>query len=165
SGSGQGPLIIIDGIIGADIKNVNFQDVESFDVLKDGSASAIYGTRGSNGVIIITTKTGKAGKPVVEYSAQVSTQINPRTFKNLSADEFEEAINRYAPQAAASSLFGSKTNWFKEVTDDLAISYQQGLYLSGGSGKFLYRTSFLHIINQGLLKHNKGSRLMIQTNI
>ncbi|HET9054400.1 MAG TPA: SusC/RagA family TonB-linked outer membrane protein, partial [Cyclobacteriaceae bacterium] len=161
----QGPLIIIDGIIGADIKNVNFQDVESFDVLKDGSASAIYGTRGSNGVIIITTKTGKAGKPVVEYSAQVSTQVNPRTFKNLNAKEFEEAINQYAPEAASSSLFGSRTNWFKEVTRELPVSYQQSLSLSGGTDKFSHRTSFLHSINQGLLKNNEARRLMFKTNI
>ena len=161
----QGPLVIIDGIIGADLKNVNFQDVESFDVLKDGSASAIYGTRGSNGVIIITTKAGKAGKPVLEYSAQISTQVNPRTFENLDAKEFEEAINQYAPGAASSSLFGSSTNWFEEVTRDLPVSYQQSLALSGGTDKLSHRTSFLHSINQGLLKNNEARRLMFKTNI
>lgn len=57
--AGQCPLIIIDGVAGADIRNINFQEVESIDVLKDGSAAAIYGTRGTNGVIIVTTKRSK----------------------------------------------------------------------------------------------------------
>lgn len=162
---GQGPLVIIDGVIGGDIKNVNFQDVESFDVLKDGSAAAIYGTRGSSGVIIITTKKGRAGEPVLEYSAQVSAQVNPRTFKNLNAKEFEKAINRYAPEAAPSSLFGHRTNWFEEVTRDLPVSYQQSLSLSGGTDKISHRTSVLHSINQGLLNYNEARRLMFKTNI
>ena len=59
--AGQGPLVIIDGVAGADIRNINFQEVESIDVLKDGSAAAIYGTRGTNGVLIITTKRAKSG--------------------------------------------------------------------------------------------------------
>jgi TonB-dependent starch-binding outer membrane protein SusC len=162
---GQGPLIIIDGIIGADLKNVNFQDVESFDILKDGSAAAIYGTRGSSGVIIITTKSAKAGKPVLEYSAQISTQVNPRTFKNLSAKEFETAINNYAPENASSSLFGHSTNWFEEVTNDMPISYQQNISLSGGTDKLSHRTSIMHSVNEGLLKNNEAKRLMFKTNI
>ena len=66
--SGQGPLIIIDGVAGADMKNISPEEVESIDVLKDGSAAAIYGTRGSNGVLIITTKRAKSGQSKVEYS-------------------------------------------------------------------------------------------------
>ena len=72
--AGQGPLIIIDGVAGADMRTINFQEVESIDVLKDGSAAAIYGTRGTNGVIIITTKRAKAGTTSVEYDGQVSVQ-------------------------------------------------------------------------------------------
>ena len=64
--AGQGPLIIIDGVADADICSINFQEVESIDVLKDGSAAAIYGTRGSNGVIIITTKRARTGQSSVE---------------------------------------------------------------------------------------------------
>ena len=64
--SGQGPLLIIDGVVDADIRNINFQEVESIDVLKDGSAAAIYGTRGSNGVVIITTRRARSGQATVE---------------------------------------------------------------------------------------------------
>ncbi len=162
--SGQGPLIIIDGVIGADLKNINFQDVESFDVLKDGSAAAIYGTRGTNGVIIITTKAAKQGKGTFEYSTQVSTQVAPRGVKNLSAKEFESAIQTYQPSKVG-SLFGSNTDWFQEITRDAPISYQQNIALSGGTDKFSHRTSLTHSIGQGLLSDNESKRLLFKTNI
>ncbi len=161
----QTPLVIIDGVIDADLNNINFQDVESFDVLKDGSAAAIYGTRGTNGVIIITTKSAKAGKPVIDYSAQVSVQVNPRGVENLSAKEFENAINTYQPSKASGSLFGSSTNWFKEVTREAPISYQQNIALSGGADKLSHRTSITHSTAQGLLDKNQSERLLLKTNI
>ena len=65
-------MIIIDGVIGADLRNINFQDVESMDVLKDGSAAAIYGTQGTNGVIIITTKKGKSGKLNIDLNSSAT---------------------------------------------------------------------------------------------
>jgi len=163
--AGQGPLIIIDGVISADLKNINFQDVESIDVLKDGSAAAIYGTRGTNGVIIITTKPAKAGKGTFEYSAQVSTQVAPRGVRNLSAKEFKHAIETHRPDLASGSLFGSNTDWFKEITTDAPISYQQNVALSGGTDNFSHRTSLTHSIGQGLLLNNVSKRLLIKTNL
>ena len=162
--SGQEPLIIIDGIIGADLKNINFQDVESMDVLKDGSAAAIYGTRGTNGVIIITTKRAKSGKNTFEYSSQVTTQVSPKSVENLSADEFVSAINTYQPSRTG-SLYGSKTDWFKEVTTSNPVSAQNTFSFSGGDNSFSHRTSFTHNKNIGLLKKNESERLLIKTNI
>ncbi len=162
--SGMSPLIIIDGVIGADLKNINFQDVESFDVLKDGSAAAIYGTRGTNGVIIITTKAAKAGREIFEYSIQVSTQVAPRGVENLNAKEFEYAIQTYQPSKVG-NLYGSDTDWFNEVTRDAPISYQQNLALSGGTDKFSHRTSLTHSTSQGLLEDNDSKRLLFKTNI
>jgi TonB-linked SusC/RagA family outer membrane protein len=163
--SGQSPLIIIDGVIGADLKNINFQDVESFDVLKDGSAAAIYGTRGTNGVIIITTKKAKTGKGTFEYSAQVSTQVAPRGVQNLNAKEFKHSVETYRPDLASGSLFGSETDWFEEITRDVPISYQQNIALSGGTENFSHRTSLTHSIGQGLLLDNVSKRLLFKTNI
>jgi TonB-linked SusC/RagA family outer membrane protein len=163
--SGMSPLIIIDGVIGADLKNINFQDVETMDVLKDGSAAAIYGTRGTNGVIIITTKAAKQGKGTFEYSAQVSTQVAPRGVKNLSASEFEDAIVNYTTFDPDSVVLGSDTDWFDEITRDAPISYQQNIALSGGTDKFSHRTSLTHSIGQGLLSDNESKRLLFKTNI
>ncbi|MBJ7881954.1 SusC/RagA family TonB-linked outer membrane protein [Gelidibacter salicanalis] len=162
--SGQQPLIIIDGVIGADLKNINFQDVESFDVLKDGSAAAIYGTRGTNGVIIITTKQAINGKGTFEYSSQVSVQVSPKGVQNLTADEFVDAINTYQPSRTG-SLYGSKTNWFDEVTRSIPISSQNTVSFSGGDEVFSHRSSVTLNQSEGLLQRNESKRLLIKTNI
>jgi len=70
--SSKGPLVVIDGIPGGDIRSINQEDIESIDVLKDASAGAIYGTRAAGGVVLITTKSGKAGRTTVTYSAELS---------------------------------------------------------------------------------------------
>ncbi|MCE7863968.1 MAG: SusC/RagA family TonB-linked outer membrane protein [Bacteroidetes bacterium CHB5] len=163
--AGRSPLIIIDGVIGADLKNINFQDVESLDVLKDGSAAAIYGSRGTNGVIIITTKSARQGKSSFDYSAQVSTQVAPRSVQNLSAAEFEDAVQNYTSLDPDQVLMGSDTDWFDEITRDAPISYQQNIALSGGTDKFSHRTSLTHSIGQGLLSDNESKRLLFKTNI
>lgn len=162
--AGKQPLIIIDGVIGADLKNINFQDVESFDVLKDGSAAAIYGTRGTNGVVIITTKQARSGESRLEYSAQVSMQVFPKTVENLTADEFKYAIENYAPSKSA-SLLGAKTDWLDEITRDLPVSTQHNIALSGGNEKLSHRTSFTFSDNQGLLKDNQSKRYLLRSNI
>jgi TonB-linked SusC/RagA family outer membrane protein len=163
--SGQSPLIIIDGVIGADLKNINFQDVESFDVLKDGSAAAIYGTRGTNGVIIITTKQARKGKGTFEYSAQLSTQMAPRGVDNLSASEYEYAVKNYTSLDQDEVLKGANTNWFNEITRDAPVSYQQNVALSGGTDNFSHRTSLTHSTAQGLLDGNESKRLLLKTNL
>lgn len=162
--SGQGPLIIVDGVAGADLKNVNFEDVQSIDILKDGSAAAIYGTRGTNGVIIITTKRAKAGVSTVEYSTNLSVQVAPRGVKTLSADEFRYAIENYAPEKA-SNIYDANTNWFKEVTRSMPFSQKHTLALTGGTETFSHRTTFNAELNQGLLKNNNANKYLFKTNI
>ena len=162
--AGQQPLIIIDGVIGADLKNVNFRDIETFDVLKDGSAAAIYGTRGTNGVIIITTKQARSGQSKLEYSAQVSVQVAPKIVENLDADEFKYAIENYAPSKSG-SLLGARTDWLDEITRDMPVSTQHNIALSGGMDKFSHRTSFTYVDNQGLLKDNASKRYLLRSNI
>lgn len=162
--SGQGPLIIIDGVAGADIKNIDFAEVESVDVLKDGSAAAIYGTRGTNGVIIITTRRAKAGSTGMEFSSQLSAQLAPRWVKTLSADEFRDAIETYAPDKAG-SIYGARTDWFKEVTNPLPLSHKHNLAFHGGTENFYHRTALNIDDNTGLLKNNESTRYLFKTNI
>lgn len=161
--AGQGPLIIIDGVADADIRTINFQEVESIDVLKDGSAAAIYGTRGSNGVIIITTKRAKAGATTVEYDGQVSVQTVAARAKPLSASQFNSVIQQYSP-GNITSLYGSDTDWFNEVTRT-PVSHKHSIAVSGGSEKFSHRTVLNTEQNQGLLKKNDVSKYLIKTNI
>lgn len=161
--AGQGPLIIIDGVVDADIRNINFQEVESIDVLKDGSAAAIYGTRGTNGVIIITTKRAKAGQMTVEYDGQVSVQTVARRAVPMTAGQFEYTVENFAP-ASSGSLYGSDTDWFREITRT-PISHKHNLAVSGGSENFAHRTILNIEQNQGLQRKNDSDKYLIKTNI
>lgn len=161
--AGQGPLIIIDGVADADIRNINFQEVESIDVLKDGSASAIYGTRGTNGVVIITTKRARTGKTSVQYDGQVSVQTVQARAMPMTAEEFEYTIKNYAPGKSA-SLYGQNTDWFKEITRT-PVSHKHNLAISGGSEKFSHRTVLNIEQNQGLQKKNEAAKYLFKTNI
>ncbi len=162
--SGQGPLIIIDGVAGADLRDISPEEVESIDVLKDGSAAAIYGTRGSNGVIIITTKRAKSGQSQVEYSGKFSSQVNPLGVKNLTADEFSSAIKSYAPDKV-SNIYSDKVNWFNEITRPAPFSQQHNLAISGGKESFSHRTTIFVNQAQGLLMNNQAGNVLIKTNI
>ena len=161
--AGQGPLIIIDGVADADIRNINFQEVESVDVLKDGSAAAIYGTRGSNGVLIITTKRAKAGTTVVEYDGQASVQTVAARAVPMTAEQFSNTILQYAP-TKDKSLYGAQTDWFKEITRT-PFSHKHSLAVSGGSPDFSHRTVLNIEQNQGLQKRNDSNKYLFKTNI
>ena len=161
--AGQGPLIIIDGVVGADIRTINFQEVESIDVLKDGSAAAIYGTRGTNGVLIITTKRAKAGSTSVTYEGQVSVQTVRSRATPMTAEEFESTINTYRPENK-NKLYGANTDWFKAVTRT-PVSHKHNLAINGGSEKFSHRTVINIENNQGMLRNNDANKYLFKTNI
>lgn len=132
-GANTEPLIVIDGVIGGSLSTVDPNDIHSIDVLKDGSAAAIYGSRGGSGVILITTKTGKSGRVVVEYNGSAAVETIGRTIKVMSADEYR--------QVNGAVDFGADTDWLKVVTHN--GSYQvHNLSLAGGSGGTAYRASF-----------------------
>lgn len=107
-GANAEPLVVIDGVIGGSLATVDPNDIASIDVLKDGSAAAIYGTRGSSGVILITTKSGKAGKVSAEYNGSIASESLARTVPFMNADE-------YAKVPGAINL-GAKTDWLDLVT-------------------------------------------------
>lgn len=130
-GANTQPLIVVDGQIGADINTVDPNDIKSIDVLKDGSAAAIYGTRGSAGVIIITTKSGKNGPPQVNYNVSVTAESASKFTDHMTADEFI-ALGK-------GTNYGAKTDWNKEITRT-AISQVHNLSLSGGNGGTTYKT-------------------------
>ena len=161
--AGQGPLVIIDGVVGCDIRNINFQEVESVDVLKDGSAAAIYGTRGTNGVIIITTKRAKAGRTEVTYDGQVTVGTVAHRAKPLSTSQFKDVINTYRPELS-SYIFDGNTDWFKEITRT-PVSQKHSVAISGGSEKFSHHTTFNYEKSLGLQKRNDAEKIMGTTNI
>ena len=127
------PLIVIDGVIGASLETVDPNDIASIDVLKDGSAAAIYGSRASAGVLIVTTKKGSAGKTSVDYNGLVTTENVGRTLPVASAQE-------YVRLRGADQDLGSDTDWLDEVTES-ALSFTHNLALSGGINGTTYRAS------------------------
>jgi TonB-dependent SusC/RagA subfamily outer membrane receptor len=129
-----GPLVVVDGVIGADLNNVDPNDIESMDVLKDASASAIYGTRGANGVIIVTTKTGKKGTLQVDYNGFISADTPYRFPDMLNADEWRE----FSQELSLGVDFGESTDWFDEITRT-GISQVHNLAVSGGNDATQYR--------------------------
>ncbi|TWR29613.1 SusC/RagA family TonB-linked outer membrane protein [Mucilaginibacter pallidiroseus] len=134
--AGLGPLYVVNGVPGGNIDNINQNDIESIDVLKGGAASAIYGTRGSNGVIIITTKKGTSQSRLF-YDGYASWDYVTNRLQSLSPEEFVEK----RVQNKQGQDYGARTNWLKEVTRSPAFSQKHTLQLSGGSGKTNYFAS------------------------
>ncbi|RBQ03353.1 SusC/RagA family TonB-linked outer membrane protein [Pedobacter miscanthi] len=134
--AGLGPLYVINGVPGGNIDNINQNDIESIDVLKGGAASAIYGTRGSNGVIIITTKKGSSQSRMF-YDGYASFDYLTNQLENLSADEF--ITNRV--QNKQGQDYKARTNWLDEVTNSPAFAQKHTLQFSGGSAKTNYFAS------------------------
>ena len=142
-GANTAPLVLIDGIPG-ELGTVAPEDVESVDVLKDGSAAAIYGTRGTNGVILITTKHDK-GVDInqVEYNGYVSTSLIAKKLDMLNADEFRTL---YPDQD-----HGADTDWIDEISRT-PISHVHNLSLMGGNSKTNYIANLNYASRQGIMK-------------
>lgn len=147
-GANTSPLIIIDGVIGADLSTVDPNDIASIDVLKDGSAAAIYGTRGASGVIIITTKKGQQGAVNVDYNGFVTSDFVAKSVDVLTADQYRNF--KGGPDGSIRGTdVGSNTDWFKEITRT-GLSQVHNLALSGGSQNTTYRISGNYRDNQGV---------------
>jgi TonB-linked SusC/RagA family outer membrane protein len=132
------PLVIIDGVPGASLNSVSQQDIESFSVLKDGAAASIYGTRGANGVIIITTKQGtKSDKVHVGYDSYISTQQITKLPDVMQRDDFVKYRTTNQPD------YGGNTNWFKEISRP-SFDQNQNLSISNGSENSSYRASITY---------------------
>ncbi|WP_240768674.1 TonB-dependent receptor [Olivibacter sp. XZL3] len=157
------PLIVIDGIPGGNLDLIQQDDIESFDVLKDGSAAAIYGTRGNAGVILITTKKGSAGAPRFEYNNYFQRDYVDKKPDFLSADQFRQKIVEGA--IAESNDLGASTDMYDELINRSNLSQYHNFSASGGSANTNYRASLYYNDFEGIAKENSreqfGGRLNI----
>jgi TonB-dependent starch-binding outer membrane protein SusC len=160
------PLIVIDGvpvdnggISGAanPLSLINPNDIESFNILKDASATAIYGSRASNGVIIITTKKGKSGKAKFNFSSQNSLSTLPKEADVLSPSEFRAYVNAHGTPAQIALMGKSSTNWQDEIYDN-AFSTDNNISVSGSYKKLPYRVSFGYLNQDGILRTGNLNR-------
>lgn len=168
------PLIVIDGMLlesrgnagmANPLSTINPNDIESMSVLKDASATAIYGSRASNGVIIITTKKGKEGKPVVTYSGNVSVGVPGDKLDVYSGDEYRALIqdrvdNGHLEPVALQVLGTANTNWQDQIYQN-AISHDHNVSLGGSVKSLPYRVSIGYTDQSGILKKNKFERTSV----
>ena len=141
------PLILIDGVPG-DLNTLAQDDIESIDVLKDGSAAAIYGTRGTNGVILITSKknSGKI-QPTINYNGYISTEEFINVPKMLNAAQYRARI----ADGAAFTDLGSSTDWVEEISNETPITQYHNVSLRGGNSKTNYMGSLTYRQSPGMI--------------
>jgi len=149
---GTTPLIVIDGIPGGNLDLLQQDDIESFSVLKDGSAAAIYGTRANAGVILITTKKGKAGEPRYDYSTYIQHESVDKKPEYLSAGEFRDLIKQGV--IGEDLDLGASTDLYDELIKKDNFSHYHNLAASGGNEKSNYRASVYFNDAQGIAKEN-----------
>jgi iron complex outermembrane receptor protein len=152
---GNDPLVVIDGIQGnmGLLQQLPPSEIQSIDVLKDASATAVYGSRGAAGVILVTTKKGQAGKTSVEYSGVASVETIARQYEMLTADEYRAEANRLGITGYDRN---GNTDWFKEISRT-GFTQNHNLALSGGTNTFNYRASITAILQDGIIKNSNSS--------
>lgn len=160
--AGLGPLIVIDGVPGGNLTNLNPNDIQSFDILKDGAASAIYGTRGSNGVILVTTKKGsKDGAVHTSYSAQLSWDKLKNELDMMDADDYRQVRLGWGDTGVD---LGGNENWLDAVSRT-GFSQQHTLSVSGGNERSSYRVSadyrYAHGIDLRSKREEYGARASV----
>lgn len=154
---GNDPLVVVDGIQGnMDLLNqIPPTEISSIDVLKDASATAIYGSRGAPGVIIVTTKKGAAGRTTVEFSATTSYDYIPKKLDMLNADEWWSAAQAIGVPASANH--GANTDWYDILTKSGATQ-NYTLSFGGGTDKFSYRASIAAILQDGVVINSQNKK-------
>ncbi|MFT3932576.1 MAG: TonB-dependent receptor [Chitinophagaceae bacterium] len=159
---GVTPLYVVDGVWMSDVSFLAPNDIESINILKDASSEAIYGIRGANGVVIITTKKGKSNKPVISYNGTVGYQKITNQVKMANANEYATMFNELARFSNSttfldSSKFGTGTNWFNQVLRNALVTNHQ-IGISGGGEKSTYNFSLSYLNQDGILKTNNYQR-------
>ena len=174
------PLVVIDGIamdnngvsgLSNPLSLVNPQDIESFNVLKDASATAIYGSRGSNGVIIITTKKGRRGQsPSVSYNGNVTWSMKKKTIDVMDGDEYRAFVKKIfagntREENALALLGNANTDWQNEIYRT-ALSHDHNITVAGSVSTYLpYRLSVGYTDQQGILKTSDFKRYTVALNL
>lgn len=176
---GNEPLYVIDGLpqynddpkLSNGLATINPSDIASIEVLKDAASTAIYGSRGSNGVVMITTKTGRVGKPVVSYESSVGIQSVRKKLDMMGSEEYLDYTKQYyvnsnigIPTELANYNGSTETDWQNEVFRT-AISSNNNLSVSGGSDKTKYYISTGYLDQQGIVENSGYKRAALRLNV
>lgn len=162
--SSADPLYVVDGVWVSDVNFLNSADIDNISILKDASSEAIYGIRGANGVVLITTKKGK-GRTTVNYNGSVGWQAANNIPKMANAHEYATLYNELTRATGGTALldssqFGAGTNWFNNSLRNAIITNHQ-ISVNGGSEKSTYNLSLGYLNQQGILKTNGYTRYTV----
>lgn len=171
------PLVVLDGVpFSGSYNDINSGDIESIEVLKDASATAIYGTRGTNGVILITTKRGKTGKPAIRYNGYAGTEYMAHMLRPMNGAAYVQKNIDWARQAGKEQrpVFnkseipnyeaGRETNWMNEISQQGYI-HNHDLSVSGGTDNVKYYIGGSYLKQQGVLKGYQYTRASVRSNL
>ena len=167
-GGSSSPLYVVDGVWYDDISFLNTADIDNISVLKDASSTAIYGIRGANGVMVITTKRGAKGKPVINYTGFAGWQKATNLVKMANGTEYATAINELIasgntpgnfnpPLFSDPASYGTGTNWYDQILRNAFVTNHE-LSLGGGSQNNVYNVSVGYLDQDGLVKTNNYKR-------
>lgn len=163
------PLYVVDGMMLNDITFLNPKDIETMSILKDASATAIYGSRGANGVILITTKKGKTGKAIISYSGNQGIQYAINNYKTANGSEYAALMNTVASNTGAAqpypnpSQYGKGTDWMDEISRT-GLTKDHQISVSGGSEKMNYNLSLGYFEQEGIWNYTDYNRVTLRIN-
>ena len=155
---GNDPLVVIDGVQGGLelLQQVSPNDIESYDILRDASSAAIYGSRGAGGVILITTKKGRVGKTSLEYNGVVSFETIANKLDLMDGDQYRTFIKS---RNITTSDNGANTDWFDVVTRK-GVSQNHTLSMTGGTGEFTYRATLSAVLANGIIQNSSSQNYL-----
>src|SRR5690606_3752012 len=151
SGAAMEPYYVIDGVPGASLSLVAPDDIESIDVLRDASATAIYGSKAANGVIIVTTRRGKSGQTDITYNGYVAIDNVADRYDMMTGDQYRAFVNDNGFSMEPADDLGANTDWQREV-ERTGVSNNHNISLLGGSEKTQYSASLNTLQNNGVIK-------------
>lgn len=158
--SSQGPFYVIDNVPGADISTIAPDDIATIDVLKDAAATAIYGNRAANGVIMITTKKGKKGRGVVAYNGFVGSETVASRLETMNSAELKSFLSANGLSMTPANDKGADTDWQKAVQRSSALSSNHNLSISGGGDHHTYSASLNYMNKEGILLESNFQRVI-----
>ncbi len=158
TGDAMSPYYVIDGIPGASISLISPSDIESIDVLRDASATAIYGSKAANGVIIITTKRGAAGNTNISYNGYIAFDKVAKNWDVMDAEQWRDYVSAAGKTPFAADDMGVDTNWQEEV-QRTGVSHNHNVSISGGSATTTYNASINYFDTDGVIKGTDRERL------
>jgi iron complex outermembrane receptor protein len=158
--SPQGPFYVIDGVPGADISAIAPDDIASVDVLKDAAATAIYGNRAANGVIMITTKRGKKGQSQFSYNGYAGLEKVSNQLKMMNASQLRAFLSKNSLAFSPADDKGANTNWQTAVERSSALSHNQNISFSGSSEHGSYSASLNYANKEGILQTSSLERII-----